>query len=72
MPITMRAARVNAGMTQAAAAQDLGVTKTTLANYEAYKTIPDIKTAKKMAMIYGLTIEDIIFFADDLALSRTT
>lgn len=63
MAITLKAARVNASLTQTEAAEKLGVTKNTLANYEAYKTIPDIKTAKQIAKLYGQTVDNIIFFA---------
>lgn len=62
MPITMRAARTNAGYTQQEAAAMLGITKTTLASYETGKTIPKINMALKMAELYGLSADDIKFF----------
>lgn len=64
MPISMRAARVNAGMTQAEAAKALEINKNTLIGYETGKTVPKVDVAKRMAKLYGLTIEDIIFFED--------
>ena len=63
MAIHLKAARVNAGYTQATAAKALGIGKSTLCNYEQYATKPDIETAKKIAKLYGLTVDDIIFFA---------
>lgn len=63
MAIHLRAARVNAGLTQADVAKALQISKNTIANYEAYKSKPDIETAQKLAALYGMTVDDIIFFA---------
>ena len=62
MAITLKAARVNAEMTQTEAAKALGISKNTLLNYEKYKTIPDIEKSKRMAKLYGCTVNDLIFF----------
>ena len=62
MAITLKAARVNAEMTQTEAAKALGISKNTLLNYEKYKTIPDIEKSKQMAKLYGCTVNDLIFF----------
>ncbi len=62
MAITLKAARVNAELTQKEAAQALGISKTTLLNYEKYKTVPDIEKSKQIAKLYGMAIDDIIFF----------
>lgn len=64
MPISMKAARVNAELTQAEAAKALNINKNTLVGYETGKTVPKVDVAKRMAKLYGLTVEDIIFFAD--------
>lgn len=40
MRITLAAARVNAKLTQAAAAKEIGVTKKTLINWESGRTFP--------------------------------
>ena len=40
MRITLEAARVNAGLTQAEAAKKIGVSKETLSNWERGKTFP--------------------------------
>ena len=63
MAIHLRAARVNAGLTQADVAKALQISKNTIINYEAYKSKPDIETAQKLAALYGMTVDDIIFFA---------
>lgn len=63
MAIHLKAARVNAGLTQASVAKALNVSKNTIASYEAYKSKPNIETAQKMATLYGMSVDDIIFFA---------
>ena len=50
MKITLKAARVNAGLTQDDVARELRISKGTLVNYEKYRTIPDIETAKKIGV----------------------
>lgn len=62
MAITMKAARTNADLTQEQAAEALGITKGTLASYELGKTIPKIDMAKRIARLYGFSVDDIIFF----------
>ena len=62
MQISLKAARINAEMTQKQAANELNISKGTLANYEAYRTTPDIELGKKIAELYGLTVNDIKFF----------
>lgn len=62
MAITLKAARVNANMTQLEVANELGISKNTLSNYENYKTVPDIEMSKRIAALYGCTVNDIIFF----------
>ena len=61
MGITLKAARVNAGLTQQDAARQLGVTVQTLSNYEKYKRSPSILVAKKMAALYDATLDDLFF-----------
>lgn len=67
MAITLKAARVNAGLTQKEAAEKLGISKGTLASYEMYRTIPGIDTAEKIADLYGLKVDGIIFLPKDCA-----
>lgn len=64
MKVTMKAARVNAGMTQEEAAKALNITKQTLNNYENGKSVPKIDLANKMAVLYGGTLQDILFFTN--------
>ena len=60
MAITLKAARVNAELSQQEAAKQLGISKSTLGNYEKYKTTPDIEMSKRIASLYNWN--DIIFF----------
>ena len=64
MEVTFKAARVNAGMTQQHVAKILGVNKNTISNYERYITSPDIDTARKLAEIYGCTVNDLKYRKD--------
>lgn len=59
MEMTIKAARVNAGLTQKEAASALGIGKTTLMSYEKYITFPNIITAQKIAKLYGVTVDRI-------------
>lgn len=60
----LKAARVNAGLTQKQVAEMLNISKNTVINYEKYRTTPDVETSKTLAALYGLTVNDIIFFAE--------
>ena len=62
MKLHLKAARVNAGLTQEKVAQELDISRATVRSYEKYKTKPDIETSKKLAALYGMTVDDIIFF----------
>ena len=62
MEIGLKAARVDANMTLIEASNRLKISKNTLSNYEKYKTIPDIEMAKRIASLYGRSVDDIIFF----------
>ena len=67
MAISMKAARVNVGMTQSEAAKFLDISKNTLIGYEKGRVMPPIDVAKKMANLYGQSVDDIIFLPNGLA-----
>lgn len=69
MKITVRAARVNAGLTQEEVAKKVKKSKNTIVNYESGKRSPDIETAKALAALYGCSVDDLIFLPNDCALS---
>lgn len=57
--ITLAAARVNAGISQKDAAKLLGVSPSTLRNYESGKTSPGWDTVRKIEKAYGISIDYI-------------
>ena len=59
--ITLKAARVNANMSQREAAAALGVNVSTLQNYESGKTIPDWGMVKRIEEVYSFPADFIIF-----------
>ena len=63
MAMSIRAGRVNVGLTQEKAAKELGITRATLSSYESGKTIPDIEMGKKMAALYKTTVDELVFSA---------
>lgn len=62
--ISLKAARVNAGLLQHEAAKRLGISTATLQNYESGKTVPDILMSKKIGEIYHFPV-DFIFFGSE-------
>lgn len=62
--ISLKAARVNAEMSQSEAAKKLGISKATLQNYEAGNTVPDILMSHKIEDVYGFPV-DFIFFRQE-------
>lgn len=69
MGITLKAARVNVGLTQREAAEAIGVSRETLQNYEAGKKFPSVPTIKKMEDLYKIPYANLIFSHADNALS---
>ena len=65
MKVTLKAARINKGLTQIEAANRIGVTVDTLANYEKGKTYPDIPVLKKIEEVYGVSYNHLIFLPND-------
>ena len=64
MAIQLKAARVNANLTQEAVAKELKISKNSIINYEAYKSVPSVDLAKRLAKLYGMKVDDIIWSAD--------
>lgn len=61
MAISIKAARVNAGLTQEEVAKELKKSKNTIVSYEAYTSSPDITVAIAMAELFGMSLGDIIW-----------
>lgn len=69
LKISLKAARVNADLSQKEAAQRLKINVSTLQHYEKGITIPDWEIVKAMEKIYGIH-SDYIFFKTESALSE--
>lgn len=61
MAITLKAARVNANLTQPEAAEKLGVSTDTLRNWEKGKTFPNVQQIKNIEDAYGVSYNDLVF-----------
>lgn len=59
--LSLKAARVNAGLTQENAAEKLNVAVVTIRNWEKGKSYPDVPQIKNIENVYGVEYKDIIF-----------
>lgn len=57
--ITLKAARVNAGLTQKEAAKKIGISYQTLSEYEKDESKVKLAMIKKMCSVYGFPLEYI-------------
>lgn len=55
-------ARKNAGMTQESVAEKLGVSRQTISKWELDETLPDIRQSKRLATLYGVSLDALIDF----------
>lgn len=60
--ISLKAARVNAGLTQTESAERIGVSVSTIKNWEAGKSFPNQPMIEKICEIYGVSYDYIKFF----------
>ena len=61
MKLTLKALRTNNNLTQEEAAKKLGISESTLNNYENFKSYPDIPMVEKILNLYSVKYDDIIF-----------
>ena len=66
MPFTLKQLRNIKGLSQKEAAEKLGVSELTLANYEKGIRQPTASTIKKIMEVYETTFDDIIFCTKEL------
>ena len=52
-------ARKKKGLSQEEVAEKLGVSRQTISKWETEETVPDIYQAKKLAKIYGLSLDEL-------------
>ncbi len=54
------------GLSQEAVAENLGVSRQTVSKWETDETVPDIRQSKRMALLYGMTLDELIDFDVDV------
>ena len=59
-------ARKNSGMTQDEVAEQLGVSRQTISKWENDETLPDIRQSKRMALLYKVSLDELINFDVDV------
>jgi DNA-binding XRE family transcriptional regulator len=64
MAIQLKAARVNANLTQKEVADTLNVSKNAIVSYESYRSKPSVDLAQKLAKLYGMKVDEIIWSAE--------
>ena len=68
MGITLKALRINAGLSQRDAAKKLNVTRATLGSWERAETFPTVPQITKIEKLYDTAYADIIFLPNKFAL----
>ena len=59
--ITLKAARINRGLTITEAAKKLGINVATLSCYENGKTFPDVPMVIKILELYSINFDNVNF-----------
>lgn len=72
MSVTLKAARVNRGLSQSEAAEKLEISQKTLSGYENGRAFPDVPMIDKILKLYNLKYDDINFLPhnDDLIVKK--
>ena len=70
-------ARKRCGLTQEEVAEKLGVSRQTISKWETDETLPDIRQSKRLALLYRLSLDELIDFDLDVqeveqAIERTS
>ena len=59
-------ARKKCGLSQEDVAEKLGVSRQTISKWETDETTPDIRQSKKMAVLYNISLDELIDFDIDV------
>ena len=59
-------ARKKKGLSQEAVAEKLGVSRQTISKWETDETLPDIRQSKRLALLYHLSLDELIDFDLDI------
>ncbi len=66
LKLTLKALRVNKGLTQKQAAKALGVSNKTLCSWEQGRSMPKANMIDAICELYGVSFDDIIFLPNDM------
>lgn len=67
LKITLKAARINAGLSQTDAAITIGVSRDTISNWERGKSYPNADHILRIENAYGVEYDNLIFLPRDYA-----
>lgn len=59
-------ARKKKGMSQEEVAEKLGISRQTVSKWETDETLPDIRQSKRLAVLYGLSLDELVEFDIDV------
>lgn len=59
-------ARKRRGMSQEEVAEKLGISRQTVSKWETDETLPDICQSKRLAVLYGLSLDELVEFDIDV------
>lgn len=59
-------ARKKKGLSQEEVAEKLGISRQTVSKWETDETLPDIKQSKRLAVLYGMSLDELIEFDVDV------
>ena len=59
---SLASARKKSGFSQEEVAERLGVSRQTISKWETSETLPDIRQSKQLAVLYHLTLDELIDF----------
>ena len=62
--LTLKAIRVNKGLTQRQAAKLIGIAEPTLVNYEKGRSFPDVPVINKIQEVYQIKYDNINFLCN--------
>ena len=58
-------ARRRSGLSQEKVAEKLGVSRQTISKWETDETLPDIRQSKRLAVLYGVTLDELVEYDFD-------
>lgn len=59
-------ARKSKGLSQETVAEELGVSRQTISKWETDETLPDIRQSKRLAVLYGISLDELTEFDIDV------